>query len=408
MNRNSELSSILDECIYQLHRGASLDEVLAEHPNYARELRPLLETAAGMKVHRNSLTVPADAQSKSRYRFLSEAAAPAKRRGFFHPLHLRLAITALTLVVLVIGLLSTGLVSAFALPGDTLYPVKLTLEQIQLSVASTTSQRLMLQEQFDEVRAQEVNQLKDTNRSVTVTFSGIPAKTNGDWSLAGIKLNLTQQDTQELENLQGYVVQVTGETEGNAVNVAKVQPKVLTFSGIIDSIQPTYWVVAGVKVSVEDKVVSGGEPVVGRRVTITANRQDDGSLIATQVDVEDATSMPQQITGGSGGENTNTPDQEQNQPATGTGDDHGGLSPMPPAPPSTGESSSTPAPTYHSGDRDHQSTPTPQSGYVPEGDHGSRTPEDSERNRETPHPTSTRNATPTPEQDHSENTTPRP
>jgi hypothetical protein len=327
---------------------------------------------------------------------VSGVAARPQRRGFFHPLHLRLAITAIMIVALVFGLLSTGLVSASSLPGDTLYPVKLTLEQIQLSTTSSISQRLSLQEQFDEVRAQEVNQLTDTNRSATVTFSGIPAKMNGDWLVAGIKLDVTQQDSQMLENLQGYVVQVTGETQGNTVKVDRVQPKELTFSGTIEGIQPNYWVVAGVKVDVDEHLVTGTEPNIGQQVNVTAVRQDNGNLVASHVDMVDS-GEPTQVIGGTNERPTNTPDLEQNQPGFGKGDAHGGTS---------GERGITPTPGTKSGDSNHSTPMTPSPSVKQGGDSGTRQPDLSEQHHDNPTPTSSHN--PTPEPGHDEGTTPKP
>jgi hypothetical protein len=394
--KNPELSSILEECICQLQGGADLEEVLAQYPEYTRELRPLLETAAEMKYHRSRLKVPADAQAKSRYSFVSGATARPQQRGFFHPLHLRLAITAIVIVALVFGLLSTGLVSASSLPGDTLYPVKLTLEQIQLSTTSSISQRLSLQEQFDEVRAQEVNQLTDTNRSATVTFSGIPAKMNGDWLVAGIKLDVTQQDSQMLDNLQGYVVQVTGETQGNTVKVNRVQPKELTFSGTIDGIQPDYWVVAGVKVGVDEHLVTGTEPNIGQQVNVTAVRQDNGNLVASHVDMVDS-GEPTQVIRGTNEGPTNTPDQEQNQPGFGKGDAHGGTS---------GERGITPTPDTNSGDSNQSTSMTPTPRVTQGDDSGTRQPDHTEQHHDNPTLTSSHNQTPQP--DHHEGSTPNP
>jgi len=388
---NNELSSILEECICQLHNGADLEEVLARYPKYTRELRPLLETAASMQVNSSRLAVPAAAQARSRYNFLSHAAAPAQSHGFFHPLHLRLAITAITIVALVFGLLSTGLVSASALPGDTFYPVKLTLEQIQLSVASSTIQRLSLQDQFDERRAQEVNQLTDANRSANVTFSGIPAKMNGDWLVAGIKLDLTQQDSQQLEGMQGYVVQVTGETEGDTVKVAQVQPKELTISGKIDGIDTGYWVIAGVKVSVDQHLVTGVEPSVGQQVNVTAMRQNNGALIASTVVIEDNGSSHPVIETPEGGA-INTPGRQQDQSENGKSDSHNGTNVTPKATDNSGRDrtpDSTPTPRYNSDD--DSSTRQPQ---ITEQHHDNSSPTPSARH--TPEPGDTQDATPKP------------
>jgi hypothetical protein len=389
--KNPDLSSILEECICELQRGATLDEVLAEYPSVASELRPLLETAVGMKYNQARLVVPVDAQARSRYDFLSMAAARPESRSLFH-LHLRLATTLIIVVALVGGILSTGLVSASALPGDTLYPVKLTIEQIQLSVAASAQQRLALQDQFDQVRAQEVNQLQGANRNVTVTFSGIPAKMNGDWSVAGIKLDVSQQDSQELENMQNYVVQVTGETQGSTVKVAQVQPQMVTISGMIEAIQQNYWVISGVQVSVNSETAGDSAPGIGQQVNITAQRQNDGRLVAMQVEFQNPV-VPTQVKNGDEGGTISTPDRESNPTGSGTGETHGG---------SSGEPGISPTPDQatREGEGDHSPTVTPEPKIKrTEGESGTQQPDNSEQHRPTPTPNPSRSITPRP--DHS-------
>ncbi len=381
---NPELSSLLEEGLTKLQAGASLDEVLVDYPKNARELRPLLETAADMRKNQARLFVPVEAQAQSQRQFLSLAASQAKRPGIFHSQHLRLAMTLVIIVALVFGIFSTGLVSASALPGDTLYSIKLAIEQVRLSMASGSSERLKLQENFNNIRNQELNQLKDTDRQVTVTFSGIPARMNGDWMIEGVKLNITQKDAEQLTTWQGYVIQVTGETYGNSIKVSNVQPQILSFSGIIQEIQPNYWVVDGVKINLAPDTYIGGPINIGQQVQITAQRQDNGQLVATLVDVQNSSvSLPEKYIPVA--EATKTPEQSHIQPqqnelenthstpedntpnAVSSGQE---LSPVPPqdSDGSLPESSATLAP-----ERDSTRT-----------NNTARTPDDSERHKPTP------------------------
>ena len=285
---NPELSSLLEEGLTKLQAGASLDEVLADYPMNARELRPLLETAAGMRNNQAKLFAPVESQAKSRRQFLSRADSQPERSGIFHSLHLRLAVTLVIIAVMVFGILSTGLVSASALPGDTLYSVKLAIEQVRLSMAASPIERLKLLENFDDIRSQELNQLIDTDRQVTMTFSGTPTRMNGDWIIAGVKLNMTQQDSEQLSTWQGYVVQITGETNGNSVKVANVHPQIISFSGKIQEISSNGWVVDGLKINLGPNTNISGTVNIGQQVNITAQRQDNGQLIATVVDVQNS------------------------------------------------------------------------------------------------------------------------
>ena len=377
--KNPELDSILEQCIDELQSGSDLSEVLSRHPDHARELRPLLEAAAGMRYNQARMVIPAEAQARSRRQFLTQAAGLSDRRGIFQSGHLRLAFSLIIIIVLVVCLLGTGLVSASALPGDTLYPVKLTFEQFQLSVASSTSQRLQLQDQFDQVRAQEVNELRDSNRAVTVTFAGVPAQMDGNWLVAGIKLDVSQQDSQNLAEWQNYVVQVTGETQGDTVKVSIVQPKDFSIHGKIEGIQPNYWVVDGVKVDVGDRIVSGSQPGVGQQVNVTAQKQNDGNLVATRVDLEDSGGLNNKGIG-SGSGASSTPTQEHDRSGYGKGGTPGSPTGEP------GERS-TQAPDQHFGDRDHTSNATPEPQETPDH-HGTRQPGSNDRDgrQTTPQP----------------------
>ena len=389
---NPELSSLLEEGLTKLQAGASLDEVLADYPKNAMELRPLLETAAGMCNNQSRLFAPVEAQAQSRRQFLSQAASRVEHPGIFHSQHLRLAMTLVIIVALVFGIFSTGLVSASALPGDTLYFVKLAIEQVQLNMAVGPSERLKLQDNFNNIRTQELNQLKDTNRQVTVTFSGIPAKMNGDWMLAGEKLDMTQQDAEQLSTLEGYVVQVTGETRGNSVKVSNVQLQILSFSGKIQEIQPNWWVVDGVKINLDSKTAISGPVNIGQQVNITAQRQDDGQLVATAVDAQNSSaSQPEKYIPVV--ESTNTPGEDQSQPQQteqrnthSTPEDHTPNVVLP-------DQELTPVPPHDSIDSNPETSTTPAPEKEPtRTNNTSRTPDDLERHN----PTSTYVPSPNP------------
>ncbi|HET7012217.1 MAG TPA: DUF5667 domain-containing protein [Anaerolineales bacterium] len=137
---------VLDRCLTRVERGeATLPQILAEFPDLADELRPLLETALQARRARPSLVPRRDFLASSEQRVFNllqhrrrargPNAAPARSRPLGLGLRLAPALVAAVLVAAV-GLGGLGIVnaSAQALPGDGLYIVKRGLEEVQLAL----------------------------------------------------------------------------------------------------------------------------------------------------------------------------------------------------------------------------------------------------------------------------------
>jgi hypothetical protein len=213
----------LIECLSALEDGEPLERILARYPDEAAQLRPMLETAAALP--RLRLEPSAEARSSSRKAFLAQAVAlrrarqPEPIRFFTRPLA---AFASLALALVLVG---GGVVAASgsALPGDPLYGVKRLVENARLSLASGAASRDTLASQFEQERVQEVNALLDAGREAEVAFSGV-----------------------------------------------------------IESIQPEAWVVAGVPVGIGVDTRIDGDPRVGRSAQVRG-RTADGLLRATSI-----------------------------------------------------------------------------------------------------------------------------
>ncbi len=167
-----ELEVKLIECLDALAQGEPLEIILARYPQQAAQLRPLLQTAAGLPALR--LEPSEAAKMQSRQKFLAQAdllrrTTPRKSLGFLP----RLA-TGLVAATLVAGVLGTGAVAASgsALPGDPLYSLKRTVENVRLNTASNPAQRQELQHEFEQRRIDETNGLLDAGRESEVDFTG--------------------------------------------------------------------------------------------------------------------------------------------------------------------------------------------------------------------------------------------
>ncbi len=215
---------ILEEMLEKLfEHEAELENILAEFPDHADELRPLLEAALNAEKIAPEV-VPDDLARRGRTRLLQQAAqmrnATPTTRGSF--LSLRFATVALGLI-LVFFVSGTGLVqaSASALPGDGLYPVKIGWEQAHFWFADS-AKVASLQVKYEEERREEVNTLLGYRRMAAVQFEGVIFSQNGSmWNVAGVPVNVSDDTDVEASIGVGSDVIVSGETQLDGVVLAK-------------------------------------------------------------------------------------------------------------------------------------------------------------------------------------------
>lgn len=121
-----ELERALDDCLQRLGSGkASLAQCLARYPEYAAELRPMLE--AGLELKRGKQLRPSGAvRNRARAKLMAHIEAhPRQSRRIQIVPRLAFAFIAMVLALFLVG---TGVAQA-AMPGDPLYGLKLTSEQ---------------------------------------------------------------------------------------------------------------------------------------------------------------------------------------------------------------------------------------------------------------------------------------
>ena len=199
--------------------GADIETVLAEYPEFADELRPLLQAAIGANALATP-SVPADVARRGRTRLLQQAAqirdaAPAPRASLFN---FRLATIALTLL-LVFFTGGTGLVraSSSALPGDILYTVKRSWENTRVWFADN-GEILRLEAEFEDERREEVAELLVYSRVAIVEFEGEVTNRNGSkWEVAGVPVIVSGEINVDPSIHVGSDVIVSGRTESDGV-----------------------------------------------------------------------------------------------------------------------------------------------------------------------------------------------
>jgi hypothetical protein len=221
---NKQLSDALQVCLESLEHGGTLDSALSRYPRLAADLRPLLESAYAARTLRpdsgqaeSLAAVPRNTRTRGRSRVL--AAAVRLRSSKISPWRMGFAqqVSFATLVVVIFVLLSgNGLLTASArsLPGDVLYPLKLTIENAQLQLTTSPDKHQQLQEEFKQRRLQETETLITAGRVEVVEFDGkVTAETADGWIIADIPVIVTSQTSISGVIVIGAEVEVTGQTE---------------------------------------------------------------------------------------------------------------------------------------------------------------------------------------------------
>lgn len=195
---SKKMYEALEICLHALETGTDPESVLKLFPEMSEELLPLLETSRQARL----LAIPAvpeDAFRRNKVRVLGQAARMRETRArsrrqraiFTFP---RLAVSlAIAFLFLFSG---TGLVraSSGALPGDNLYPVKRTWEDVRLMLVFDSESREELESEFEQERLHEVDELLAEGRHETIKFAGVVTQQNGDqWVVSGVPVQITPE-----------------------------------------------------------------------------------------------------------------------------------------------------------------------------------------------------------------------
>jgi len=298
--RQRDLSQLLVECLQKLDAGYTTDQILAEYPEQVSQLKPLLQLALSVQAAGKDIRIPASAQTDSRRQFLNQAQVLKQRRGMaglwttlrFIQHHLVEA----TFVLAAVAMLVIALSSASALPGDGLYPVKLTAEEVGSSLAGGASSPLDQQAVTDQRRLDEVTRMIQSGRTGDVHFAGFldPDGASG-WLIADIPLTFDENSAKLASALSGGYVEVTGTlNQAGKVEVTQVQPRLINLEGSLQSQEAGRWTVNDTFVLLTEVTQVNGVPQVGSPVMIQAARmRDPQQVLAVTVDVEsDAASEP--------------------------------------------------------------------------------------------------------------------
>ena len=192
---NKRIIEALEYSLQAIEDGASVESVLARFPDLARELGPILRTAQQARA-RGIPEPSAQAIRREKQKLLQRAAQMrAPKRGWFVVHAQRLAFSlALASIFLLSG---TGLVraSSSTLPGDELYPVKRSWEDVRLLFVTTPQHREALESEYEQERLDEVAELLVEKRQVAIAFRGlVTLQQDGELLVSGVPV-LVSADT---------------------------------------------------------------------------------------------------------------------------------------------------------------------------------------------------------------------
>lgn len=370
----NKLYDALENCLENIEQGQDLDTVLAYYPKLAKQLRPMLEASIRARNLTNH-TVPAIAQRRVRARLLqraSEMREEKRARRRVIPVLSRWALTFGMVGALFLG--STGLVSAASstLPGDQLYPVKRTWEDVRLLFVFSPQAHDVLTSQYEQERLNEIDELLMKGRPASIVFSGlVTSQQNGQWQVSGIPVSVTGStrlttgavssgvpvtvvgvtrsdgvvEAMEIQLLQPGVslppLEPSGDNDANgetdnenhvqpvptAVAILPVTPppavvsnltptplpsqpeqKGYEFSGVVESMQGNVWVINGQTVIAADQAQIQGTVGVGSWVKFEGYYDSNGQFIVTQVEVKTIDRSTVNSNSGNSGNNSGSND----------------------------------------------------------------------------------------------------
>ena len=255
----NKLYEALEVCLSEIEQGQDVDTVLFRYPDLAEELRPILEVS--IKAQEMAVPEPSeDIVRRNRAKLLQRAAemregqiAPVSRRLWSVPLR-RAFVTLMVIAMLFIS--STGLVRASSdtLPGDNLYPVKRTWEDLLVFFTFDTDKREELEFEHEYERLEELRELFAEGRSAEVDFAGYVTRLSDDeWRVSGITIFISPQT-----RLPGQEVQV-----GDAVRVrGQIKIGMSVTAEQVDLLPPGYRLpeVEDDEIEIEEEVEINEEP----------------------------------------------------------------------------------------------------------------------------------------------------
>ncbi len=284
---SERLYDAFEVCLSALATGVDLEACLALYPDLADELRPALQTAQRARLSAQA-DVPAAAMNRSRAKMLAHAGdLRSKKKSFFlSGVFPRLALASLA-VVLVFFLSFNGLatVSAQALPGDGLYPVKLAAENLTLRLAPSGEARQQLADDYQQRRTEEVRSLLSSGLVRNISLEGVIDEVSSEQLIVqGIPVRMDADTEVSGELIPGRLVKLEGTTQpGGWVDADRLKLRFYEYYGDVVSIARDSWNIGGTLFTTLEGTHIDPALKVGDQVLVLVYVGDDGTLYSQAI-----------------------------------------------------------------------------------------------------------------------------
>lgn len=284
---SERLYDAFEVCLSALNTGVDLETCLLLYPNLANELRPMLQTALRARLAAQA-DVPAAAMNRSRAKMLAHAGElRGKKKGISLPRAFPRFALASLVVLLVFFLSVNGLatVSAQALPGDGLYPVKLAAENISLRLAPSGEARQQLADSYQQRRTEEVRSLLASGLVRNISLEGVIDEVSPEQIIVqGVPVRLDANTEVSGEMIPGRLVKLEGSTQpGGWVLADQLKLRFYEFYGDVSSIEPQSWTIGGTRFTTLSGTHIDPALKVGDQVLVLVYVGDDGTLYAQAI-----------------------------------------------------------------------------------------------------------------------------
>ena len=297
MNEQEHFEAILIECLTAIEAGEQIEQLVARHPADAAQLDAALRVAARLTASGDeALRVVPAAQEYARSAFLAHAASmlqsppSARVLRFVRPL---VSFVAAVVLLAVIGMGVFG-ASAASLPGDPLYSVKRSFENVQLSLVRDPVRRVDLEKNYGQRRVEEVEAMQASKRVASVEFVSLVEAMNAEgWIIGGFPVQVSPATLIEGALHVGDLVQVTGHTLPDGRIVAgRIKVEEDEFVGAVEAMNAPVWIISGQRVLVISDTRVTGTARLGAQAKVHVQIFSDGTRLALKIEFEDHDALP--------------------------------------------------------------------------------------------------------------------
>ncbi len=168
---NGEFVEALNDCVERITKGESVQACLNRYPEHADALRPLLDVSVSTIRAAESVQPDPSARQRNFQRF-SQAVSEAGRRkrertpwwqpwksGRFAPLARPALVGFMAVVIMLTGVGATTAAASNSVPGEPLYWVKTTRENVEGRLPRSDESRANYEAKLAQARGDEVNKL---------------------------------------------------------------------------------------------------------------------------------------------------------------------------------------------------------------------------------------------------------